>query len=124
MNTLTIKGGDKILISEPSKMRIDRFFEYLPKKIHDQTDAISLKFVADNSTGNPGLTRGHVTIKWILMRCNIAMDNHGDIEEHTPHTQGININQLEREASIKVNDNEVLILSKATNICELPRQRR
>ena len=29
------KGGDKILISEPSKMKIDRFFEYLPKKVHD-----------------------------------------------------------------------------------------
>ena len=89
------------MISEPSKMRIDHFFEYHPKKIHDQTNAISLIFVADNSTGNPGLTTGHVTIKWILMRCNIALDNRGDIEEHTAHTHGININQLEREVSIK-----------------------
>ena len=58
------------------------------------------------------------------MRCNISLDNRGDIEEHSAHTHGININQLEREVTIKVNDTEVLVLSKATNICELPTERR
>ena len=58
------------------------------------------------------------------MRCNISLDHRGDIEEHSAHTHGININQLEREVTIKVNDTEVLVLSKATNICELPTERR
>ena len=118
------KGGDKVLISEPSKMRIDRFFEFLPKMVHDTRDAIASKFVTDYRTGNPGLAEGQVTIKWILMRCNMALDNRGDIEEHTAHTHGLNINEIERESSIKVNDTEVLILAKATNICELPTERR
>ena len=97
-------------------MKIDRFFEYLPKKIHDTKNEIATKFVADNA----GLVTGHATIKWILMRCNIALDHRGDIEEHTTHRHSININELEREASIQVNDTEVLVLSKATNMCELP----
>ena len=98
------KGGDRILISEPSKMKIDRFFDYLPKKVHDTRHAISTKFAADNVTNNPGLTAGHITIKWILLRCNIAMDHRGDVEEHTLHTHGVNINEIEREAPIQVND--------------------
>ena len=112
------------MISEPSKMKIDRFFDYLPKKVHDTRHAISTKFAADNVTNNPGLTAGHVTIKWILMRCNIAMDHRGDVEEHTLHTHGVNINEIEREALIQVNDTEVLVLSSATNMRELPTERR
>ena len=92
--------------------------------VWEKMDSVAAKFVTDNGTGNPGLAAGHVTIKWILMRCNIAMDNRGDIEEHTAHTHGLNINQIERESTIKVNDTEVLILSKATNICDPPTERR
>ena len=79
--------------------------------VHDTRDAIASKFVTDYRTGNPGLAEGQVTIKWILMRCNMVLDNRGDIEEHTAHTHGLNINEIERESSIKVNDTEVLILS-------------
>ena len=57
------KGGDRILISEPSKMRIDRFFEYLPKKVHATTEAICAKFVEDNKPNHTRLPTGHVTIK-------------------------------------------------------------
>ena len=118
------KGYDKIVISEPSKMKIDRFFEYLPKKVHEQTTAISEKFVADNRENNPRLVAGNITIKWILLKCNVNLDTRGDIVEHSAHTHGININKLGREASIKVNNTEVLILSKSTNICELPTEKR
>ena len=53
-------------------MKIDRFFDYLPKLVYDTRHAIATKFAADNVDDNPGLTDGHVTIKWILLRCNIA----------------------------------------------------
>ena len=118
------KGGNKVLISEPSKMRIDTFFKFLPKMVYDTRGAIATKFVTDNLTNNPGLAEGQVTIKWILMRCNMALDNRGDIEEHTDDTHGVNINEIEWESSIQVNDAEVLILAKATNICELPTEKR
>ena len=36
----TYKGMDRILISEPSKMAITRYYEYLPKKIHDTRNAV------------------------------------------------------------------------------------
>ena len=94
------KGGDRILISEPSKMKIDRYFEFLPKKVHDTRHAIATKFVKKNVGTSPGLTTNHVTIKYILMRCNIAMDHRGDVEEHTLHTHGINIIEIERESTI------------------------
>ena len=118
------KGGNKVLISEPSKMKIDTFFKFLPKMVYDTRNAIASKFVTDYLADNPGLAVGQVTIKWILMRCNMALDNRGDIEEHTAHTHGVNINEIERESTIKVNDTEVLVLAKATNICELPTERR
>ena len=57
------------------------------------------------------------------MKCNIFLDTRGDIEEHTAHTHGININKLGMEVTIKVNDTEVLVLSKSPNICELPTQK-
>ena len=53
----------------------------------------------------------------------MARDNLGDIEEHTDHTHGVNINEIERESSIQVNDTEVLNIAKATNICELPTEK-
>ena len=55
-------------------MNIDRFFEYLPKKVHDTRHAIATKFAADNVDDNPGLIASHVTIKWILStRTNVAL---------------------------------------------------
>ena len=104
------KVGDRILISEASKMKIDRFFDYFPKLVYDTRHTIAAKFTADNVDDNPGLTVGNVTIKWILLRCNIAMDHRGDVEEHALHTHGVNINEMEREASIQVNDTEILVL--------------
>ena len=56
--------------------------------------------------------------------CNIHLDTRGDIEEHSAHTHGININRISREASNKVNDTAVLTLAKSTNICELPTEKR
>ena len=41
------------------------------------------KFAADNRDDNPGLEARFVTIKYILLRCNVAMDHRGDVEEHT-----------------------------------------
>ena len=61
------KATDKIVMSEPSQYKIDRFFEYLPKKVYKQTTAISEKFVADNIDNQPRLTIGSITIKWILL---------------------------------------------------------
>ena len=92
--------------------------------MHDTTNTIAEKFVTDNIAEYPGLTKGHVTIKWILMRCNLALDNRGDIKEHTSCTHGIDINALEREVTIKVNESDVLVLANAKNICELPDKRR
>ena len=64
-------------------------------------------------------------MKWILLKCNIHLDTLGDIEEHSAHTHGININKLKREASIKVNDSAVLQLAKCTTLSELlPEKRR
>ena len=69
------KGQNRVLISEPSKMKVDRYYDYLPKKIHETRMAVAAKYVADNSTGNPGLSIQHVTIKYVLMRCNRALDH-------------------------------------------------
>ena len=117
------KRSDRVLISEPSKMKVDHYFDYLPKKIHDTRMAVVTKFVAENSDGNPGLAKQFVTIKYILMRCNRALDHRGDVEEHTLQTHGININDIEIEATIQVNDGETLVLSAALNIRELPVER-
>ena len=57
------KGCDKIVVSEPSQYKIDRFFEFLPKTVHEQTAAISEKFVVDNRDTQPRLMVGNVTIK-------------------------------------------------------------
>ena len=36
----TYKGMDRVLISEPSKMVVPRYYEYLPKKIHDTRNEV------------------------------------------------------------------------------------
>ena len=120
---LKYKATDKIIASEPSQYKVDRFFEYLPKKVYQQTTLIAQKFVAGHAIDHPRLTAGNVTIKWILLKCNIHLDTCGDIEEHSAHTHGININKLRTEASLRVNDSAVLQLAKCTTISELPTKR-
>ena len=120
---LKYKATDKIIASEPSQYQVDRYFEYLPKKVFEQTTSIAQKFVTDNCVEHQRLTAGNVTVKWILFKCNIQLDTRGDIEEHSAHTHGININKLKREASIKVNDSAVLQLAKCTTVSELPTKR-
>ena len=71
---VTYKGGDRVLISKPSKMKIGKYYDYLPKEVHDTTKAIAEKFVVDNLDKYPNLTRGHIVIRWITMRCNLALD--------------------------------------------------
>ena len=113
------KGYDRVLISEPSKMRVDRYFEYLPKKIHDTQKDVCEKFAVENRDNNPGLEARFVTVKYILLRCNMAMDHRGDVEEHTWQTHGINLSEIELEATIQVNEGEALVLSAALNFKEL-----
>ena len=79
----TYKGMDRILISEPSKMPVPRYFEYLPKKIHDTKIAECTSFVTEKVSTNPGLELKYVTIKFILMRCNVPLEHRGDVEDHT-----------------------------------------
>ena len=118
------KATDKIVASEPSQYKIDRYFEFLPRKVFEKVAAIAQKFVVDNRDTYPRLTIRNITMKWILLKCNIHIDTRGDIEEHTAHTHGININKLRREAIIKVNDSAVLSLAKCTNVSELPTEKR
>ena len=70
---------ERVLISEPSKMIVPRYYEYLPKIVHDTKIAVCEKFVRDNVTANPGLETQHITVKFILLRCNLALDMRGDI---------------------------------------------
>ena len=115
----TYKGMDRVLISEPSKMVLPRYYEYLPKKIHDTRNEVCAKYVADHIGDNPGLEAKYVTIKFILLRCNLAMDHRGDVEDHTYNTHGIDINEIDLESSIKVNEGEVLVLTASLNFKEL-----
>lgn len=79
----TYKGMDRVLISEPSKMIVPRYYEYLPKKVHETRTAVCTQFVTDYVNDNPGLEAKYVTVKYILLRCNLAMDHRGDVEDHT-----------------------------------------
>ena len=100
----TYKEIDRVLISEPSKMMVPRYYEYLPKKIHDTRNEVCEKFVADNLVGNPGLEAKYVTVKYILLRCNIAMDHRRDVEEHTWNTHGVDISEIDLESTIQVKE--------------------
>ena len=115
----TYKGMDRILISEPSKMIVPRYYEYLPKKVHDIRNAVCTKFVTDYVGNNPGLEAKYVTIKFILMRCNLAMDHRGDVEDHTYYTHGMDINEVDLESTIKVTEAEALVLTPALTFKEL-----
>ena len=121
---VTYKGGDRVLFSEPSKMKIGKFYEYLPKEVHDTPNTIAEKLVADKIGDNPNLIKRHVVVKWVTMRCNLSLDNRGDIEEHSSYTHGVDINRLDTESKIEVNESDTLILAPAKNICELPDEQR
>ena len=74
-----------------------------------------VKFAADKLADNPGLEPKHVTVKFILLRCNLAMDHRRDVEEHTWNTHGVDITEIDLEASIKVNEGETLVLTASLN---------
>ena len=113
------KGLDRVLISEPAKMKVPRFFDYLPKMVHDTVDEEVNKFVEQKLPNNPGLAVEHVTVRFILMRCNFGMDHRGDVEDHTYYTHGVDLNELDMEASIVVHEGETLVLTPALNLKEM-----
>ena len=115
---------DRILISEPSKMLVPRYYEYLPKKVHDTRNAVCTKFVTDYVDTNPGLEIENVTVKFILMRCNFAMEHRGDVEDHTYYTHGMELNEIDLESSITVNEGETLVLTPALNLKEMSMEGR
>ena len=110
---------DRVLISEPSKMSVPRYYEYLPKKIHDTRNEVCQQFVTDHINDHPALKLENVTVKFILMRCNLALDHRGDVEEHTNYTHGVDINEIDLESSIVVNEGETLVLTPALNLKEM-----
>ena len=118
------KGEDRIALSEPSKRPVPRFYDYLPKPILDMKEETTKKFVQEFKAKNVGLTVEHVKISYILMRCNLAMDNRADVEEHTWFTHGMEMSQVKREVKIKVNEAETLELTAAMNFKELSKQGR
>jgi hypothetical protein len=115
---------DRVLISEPSRMPVPRFYEYLPKNVHDIRNEECEKFVTEFVGANDGLERKYVTIKVILMRCNFAMNHRGDVEDHTFYTHGVDINELTVESIIKVNEAEALVLTPALNFKDLSQEGR
>ena len=120
----TYKGMDRVLISEPSRMPVPRFYEYLPKKIHDIRNEECDKFVTEFTGANAGLKREYVTVRFLLMRCNFAMNHRSDVEDHTYYTHGLDINELRVEAIIKVNEAEALVLTPALNFKDLSKEGR
>ena len=118
------KGMDRVSLSEPSRMPVPRFYDYLPKKVRDLKDEESEKFVNEFKGNNPGLAKEHVTIKYILMRCNFPMDHRADVEEHTFYTHGMEMSEVKIETRIKVNEAEALVLTPAMNFKDLSREGR
>ena len=39
------KATDKIVASEQSQYKVDRYFEYMPKKVYQQTASIAQNFI-------------------------------------------------------------------------------
>ena len=113
------KGFDRVLISEPAKMKVPRFFDYLPKMVYDTMNDEVNKFVEQNSSSSPGLAVEHITVRFILFRCNFRMDHRADVEDHTHYTHGVDLNELDMEASIVVNESEALVLTPALNLKEM-----
>lgn len=54
----------------------------------------------------------------------MALDHQGDIEEHTLHTHGVNINEIELESTIQVNNSDTLVLASVLNMRELSVEKR
>ena len=123
-NVTEYKGADRISLSEPTRMPVPRYYDYLPKAVYDLKEEVSLKFVNEFAENNTGLAIEHVKIKYILMRCNFAMDNRADVEEHTYYTHGMEMSQVKMETKIKVNESEALELTQAMNFKDLSRQGR
>ena len=91
----------------------------MPKKVQETQQEVCQKFVEEFKGNNPGLVAKYVTVKYILIRCNVAMDHRGDVEEHTWQTHGVDLNEIELETTIQVNEGEALVLSEALNFKEL-----
>ena len=113
---------DRESLSEPSRMPVPRFYDYLPKAVRDLKDEVSESFVNEFKDNNPGLATEHVTIKYILMRCNFPMDHRADVEEHTFYTHGMELSEVKIETKIKVNEAEALVLTPALNFKDLSRE--
>ena len=47
------------------------------------------------------------------------MDHRGDVEEHTWNTHGVDISEIDLEATIQVNEGETLVLTASLNFKEL-----
>ena len=118
------KGFDRVMISEPSRKPVPRFYEYLPKNVFKTRDEEVEKFVTDNISAYEALRKEHVTVKFIMMRCNYGMNHRADVEDHTYHTHGMDVSELLVESIIKVNEAEVLVLTAALNFKDLSREGR
>ena len=88
-------------------MLVPRYYEYLPKKVHDTRNAVCTKLFTDYASANPGLEIENVTVKFILMRCNFAMEHRGDVEDHTYYT---NMNNTSRSGPFSNQKNHIIVL--------------
>ena len=118
------KGFDRVMISEPSRKQVPRFYEYLPINVFKTRDEEIEKFIADNIAEFEALKKEHVTCKFIMMRCNYGMKHRADVECHTYHTHGMDVSELLVESIIKVNEAEVLVLTTALNFKDLSQEGR
>ena len=118
------KGHDRVLLAEPAKYEIPRFFDYVPKLVFESVGAEVAKFVEEFKDAHPGLTAGHVKVRYILMRCNLGLGNRGDVEDHTLFAHGVDINSLEIMPTIKVIDGEKLVLATALNLKNMSKESR
>ena len=112
-------GHDRILLAEPAKYVLSRYFDHVPKQVHETKDAEIAKFLNEFKTNYPRLTADHVTVRYVLMRCNFGLSHRSDTEDHVMWTHGCDINSLEIMPTIKVNDGKVLVLTQALTIKEM-----
>ena len=112
------------MISEPSRMPVPRFYEFLPKNVFAIRDEECDKFVTEFAATNEGLRKEYLTARFILMRCNFGMNHRADVEDHTFYTHGMDISELTVESIIKVNEAETLVLTPALNFKDLSQEGR
>jgi hypothetical protein len=115
---------DRVMISEPSRMPVPRFYEFLPKNVFTIRDEECDKFVTEFAPTNAGLRKEYLTARFILMRCNFGMNHRADVEDHTFYTHGMDVSELVVESIIKVNEAEVLVLTAALNFKDLSQEGR